>query len=138
MPSKTKVVTSARKSTSVSQTLMNQRLVIWLLVGFVAFLTLWMLYTVKAMQAGSMTTSTEAFSTPVEDSSCTPSDLSRGTITSKKVVNGRVVKKTLTCCKVPGTSQYYWRSMSCSLVNLNDGKVDAKPKPAYGGVMKPR
>lgn len=112
MPSKTKAVASARKSTSVSQTLMNQRLVIWLLVGFVAFLTLWMLYTVKAMQAGSMTTSTEAFSagnSKTAGSECTRSDYTR---TYKKGIkirtlrNGGITTQTMVCVKV-GT-RYYW------------------------------
>lgn len=112
MPSKTKAVASARKSTSVSQTLMNQRVVIWLLVGFVAFLTLWMLYTVKAMQAGSMTTSTEAFSVASKKtigSECTRSDYSR---TYNKGVKIRTLTKngsttiTMVCVKV-GT-RFYW------------------------------
>lgn len=125
MPSKTKAVkSSARKSTSVSQTLMNQRLVIWLLVGFVAFLTLWMLYTVKAMQASSMGTKTEAAANPLDvNQSCTPSDRRRGQIlTFKKGGTGRTNVRAVTCCKKKGTSQYYWVDSSNTYGNACPGE----------------
>ena len=145
MPSKTKAVkSSARKSTSVSQTLMNQRLVIWLLVGFVAFLTLWMLYTVKAMQAGTMGTASEA-SEPASSNrgvkqmepgyTCTVSDSRKGEIvTRKKNANGRIVQsRPVSCCKKPGTAQYVWKYTNGSCLTR---EIDVAFTPAPTGITR--
>lgn len=139
MAAKTKSSKPASKN-GVGQSLSNQRIVLWLLVGFVAFLTLWMLYTVKAMQAESMSTASEASNrgrSPYEAGmSCVPADSGKPR-TTRKVVNGRLTSTSSVCCKIKGTAQYKWFDGKQCPVQL-DYPGDAKVKQTGGSVqMKP-
>lgn len=141
MPAKAKSTKPASsKGTGVGQSLSNQRIVLWLLVGFVAFLTLWMLYTVKAMQAESMSTASEASNrgrSPYEAGmSCVPADSVKPR-TTRKVVDGRLTSTSSVCCKIKGTAQYKWFDGKTCPIQL-DAPVDAKVKQTGGSVrMKP-
>lgn len=139
MPAKTKSTKPASKSTGVGQSLSNQRIVLWLLVGFVAFLTLWMLYTVKAMQAESVGTASEAatgqWAKYAEGVSCTPAEAGRGNPpgvrTVRRTEGGKVVAYTSKCCKVPGTTKYqFFAGSTCPT------KYNAKPV-FEGGPLRP-
>ena len=113
----------SKKGPGVGQSLSNQRVVLWILVGFVAFLTLWMLYTVKAMQAESVSTASEA-ALIIEDvkrtpyspgESCTPAQAGKAR-TTRKVVDGRLTSSSTICCKVSGTAKYqYYAGTSCPI-----------------------
>lgn len=113
----------SKKGPGVGQSLSNQRVVLWILVGFVAFLTLWMLYTVKAMQAESVSTASEAAPTGqwakyAEGVSCTPAEAGRGNPagvrTVRRTEGGKIVSYTSRCCKVPGTAKYqYFSGTTC-------------------------
>ncbi len=108
---------------STEKTLQNQRIAIWLIVGFVAFITLWFVYSVKTLQNTSMTTSSEASSGGGVryGLECTKSDHNR----YKK--NGRGLsglvrspndktKYRAFCCKDSSgrTAKYFWAAAQCA------------------------
>ena len=107
---------SKKVKQSTEKTLQNQRIAIWLIVGFVAFITLWFVYSVKTLQNTSMTISSEAVSgsqAVKPGRACTRVDNTR----YKKGKDGGYMNGTqramLYCCKKPGTAQYVWNYTQC-------------------------
>lgn len=99
---------------STEKTLQNQRIAIWLIVGFVAFITLWFVYSVKTLQNTSMTTSTEARNAQMNTGACTKLLNKKYGKTPKTWISqfaGKRYTESAYCCKY--YSQYVWGKSKC-------------------------
>ena len=98
------------KKLSTEKILQNQRIAIWLIVGFVAFITLWFVYSVKTLQTTSMTTASEARNARMNTGACSKQINSRYGVNPKtwsSRFGGRTYTEHAFCCKEG--SRYVWR-----------------------------
>lgn len=100
---------------TTEKTLQNQRIAIWLIVGFVAFITLWFVYSVKTLQNTAMTTSSEAASggTVKYGGSCTRSDFNRYKNSGRGVMGYGGSYRAYCCKKSDRSAQYVWQGTKC-------------------------